>query len=163
MKSSNGSGENADDGKSEASLFEAISHDTRINVLFLLRDNALGFSDLKHELGIKSSGNLQHHLGKLGPLVSMNEKGLYALTDQGREAIMAIQAVRRMQNREKYDRVIIALVYAFSMYVGFMNVPFLLGTVNALTPLLSLWMAIFMGIFIYFAWPWIYRRAKKNQ
>jgi hypothetical protein len=163
MKSANESGENADNGKSEASLFEAISHDTRINALFLLRDNALGFSDLKHELGIKSSGNLQHHLGKMGPLVCMNEEGMYALTNQGREAIMAIQAVRRTQNREKHERGIIALVYAFAFYISFMNVPFLVGTVNALTPLLSLWMAIFMGVFIFFAWPLRYRRTKKNQ
>jgi DNA-binding HxlR family transcriptional regulator len=163
MKSSNESGENADNGKSEASLFEAISHGTRIRTLFLLRDHPLGFSELKHELGIKSSGNLQHHLGKMEALVSLNGEGLYALTEQGKESIMAIQAVRRTQNRGKSDRVIIALVYAFSMYIGFMNSPFLFGTVNALTPLLSLWMAIFMGIFVYFAWPWIYRHAKRNQ
>ncbi len=62
-----------DNGKSEASLFEAISHDTRIRALFLLRNNVLGFSELKHQLGIKSSGNLQHHLGKLGSLIELNE------------------------------------------------------------------------------------------
>jgi DNA-binding HxlR family transcriptional regulator len=154
--------EEADDGKSEASLFEAISHDTRIRTLFLLRNHALGFSELKRELGIKSSGNLQHHLGKLETLVCLNEEGLYALTDHGREAVMAINAVRRTQNREKSDRIIISLVLAFSFYISFMNVPFLLGTVNAQTPLLSLWMAVFMGFFMYLAWPWSMRHSAKN-
>ncbi|MHA1909933.1 MAG: winged helix-turn-helix domain-containing protein, partial [Candidatus Thorarchaeota archaeon] len=83
----------ADNGNNEASLFEAISHATRIRTLFLLNDKILGFSELKHGLGIKSSGNLQHHLGKLGLLIELNE-GLYSLSDHGREAIMAIEAVR---------------------------------------------------------------------
>jgi len=162
MVSSDSHSENTDNGKAEASLFEAISHDTRIRILFLLSPHGLGFSELKNQLGIKSSGNLQHHLGKLGGLISLNEEGLYVLTDHGKEAIMAIGAVRRTQNRQRTDRIIIALIYAFSFYVGFMNVPFLLGTVNAQTPLLSLWMGGFMGIFMYFAWPWIYKRHQKK-
>jgi DNA-binding transcriptional ArsR family regulator len=148
---------------SEASLFEAISHDTRIRILFLLRDSALGFSELKNQLDIKSSGNLQHHLGKLEPLVCLNEEGLYTPTNQGREAIMAVKAVRRTQNREKFDRVIIGLVFSLAFYISYMNVPFILGTVNALTPLLSLWMAMFMGIFMYLVWPWAYKRSQKKK
>jgi DNA-binding HxlR family transcriptional regulator len=152
----------ADGNASEAALFEAISHDTRIRILFMLRDHGLGFSELKNQLGIKSSGNLQHHLGKLGTLINLSEEGLYSLTEHGKEAIMAIGAVRRTQNRQKTDRIIIALIYAFSFYVGFMNVPFLLGTVNAQTPLLALWMGGFMGIFMYLVWPWNYKRHLKK-
>jgi len=176
MTSPNPDDKETDNGKSEASLFEAISHETRIRILFLLRDHALGFSDLKHELVIKSGGNLQHHLGKLGTLVCLDEESLYALTDHGREAVMAIHAVRRTQNREKSDRIIIGLVYAFAFYIGSMNAPFLFGTyigsmnapflfgtVNAQIPLFSLWMAMFMGIFMYLAWPWIHRRSQRNK
>jgi len=159
----NSHNEKVDNGEAEASLFEAISHDTRIKVLFLLRDHQLGFSELKHHLGVKSSGNLQHHLTKLGTLVCLNEEGLYALTSQGREAIMAIRAVRRTQKREKSDRVIIALVLVFSMYFSFMNVPFIFGTVSAQTPLLSLTTAVSVGLIMYLAWPWVYRRSQKNK
>jgi hypothetical protein len=152
----------ADNGKSEASLFEAISHDTRIRTLFLLRNNALGFSDLKHQLGVKSSGNLQHHLTKLGILIELNE-GSYSLSDHGKEAIMAIEAVRRMQKRKQSDRIIITMVYAFSLYVSFMNVPFLMGTVNASTPLMALFIALFASSIFYLAWPVVISRQEKKQ
>ncbi len=160
MASSNSHSDKLDNGRAEASLFEAISHETRIRILFLLRDHALGFSELKNQLEIKSSGNLQHHLGKLGTLIHFNEEGLYSLTDSGKEAIMAIRAVRRTQNRQKSDRIVITLVYAFSFYIAFMNVPFLLGTVNAQTPLFALSMAGFMSMFIYLVWPLNLRRSQ---
>lgn len=162
MTSSDADNTKQDNGKSEASLFEAISHDTRIRALFLLRNNALGFSKLKHELGIKSSGNLQHHLGKLGILIELNE-GLYSLSDHGREAIMAIEAVRSMQKRKKSDRIVIAMVYGFSLYVSFMNVPFLMGTVDANTPFMALGIALIASIILYLAWPFAVSRYEKKQ
>lgn len=151
-----------DDGKSEASLFEAISHDTRIRALFLLRNDALGFSELKHQLGIKSSGNLQHHLVKLGILIELNE-GLYSLSDHGREAILAIEAVRTMQNRKQSGRIIITMVYAFSWYAVSMNVPFLTGTVNANTPFLALGTALIGGLVFYLLWPSVFSYWERKQ
>ncbi len=162
MTSSDADNTKQDNGKSEASLFEAISHDTRIRALFLLRNNALGFSKLKHELGIKSSGNLQHHLGKLGILIELNE-GLYTLSDHGREAIMAIEAVRSMQKRKKSGRIIITMVYAFSLYVASMNVPFLMGTVDANTPIMALGTSLIASIIFYLAWPFVMSRYEKKQ
>ncbi|MFX1415900.1 MAG: winged helix-turn-helix domain-containing protein [Promethearchaeota archaeon] len=150
-----------DDGKTEASLFEAISHDTRIRALFLLQNNALGFSELKHQLGIKSSGNLQHHLTKLGILIEV-QRGLYSLSDNGREAILAIEAVRRMQNRKQSDRIIITMVYAFSLYAAFMNVPFLLGTVDASTPFIALGTTLIAGFAFYLSWPFAFSRRRKK-
>ncbi|MGY5873421.1 MAG: winged helix-turn-helix domain-containing protein [Candidatus Thorarchaeota archaeon] len=152
----------ADNGNNEASLFEAISHATRIRTLFLLNDNILGFSDLKHRLGIKSSGNLQHHLGKLGTLIEMHE-GLYSLSDHGKEAIMAIESVRRMQNRKQSDRIIITMVYAFSTYVAYMNVPILMGTVDANTPIMALGISLIASIIFYLAWPFVVSRYEKKQ
>ncbi|MGY5879763.1 MAG: winged helix-turn-helix domain-containing protein [Candidatus Thorarchaeota archaeon] len=152
----------ADDGNNEASLFEAISHVTRMRTLFLLNENTLGFSELKHKLEIKSSGNLQHHLGKLGILIELNE-GIYSLSDHGKEAIMAIQAVRRMQNRKQSDRIVITMVYGFSIYAGFMNVPFLMGTVNASTPIMALGIALIAGIVFYLAWPFVISRQERKQ
>ena len=151
-----------DNGNNEASLFEAISHATRIRILFLLNENILGFSELKHKLGIKSSGNLQHHLGKLGILVGLNE-GMYSLSDHGKEAIMAIEAVRRTQNRKQKDRIIITMVYAFSLYVSFMNVPFLMGTVNAGTPIMALFIAGFASIILYLGWSIVISHHERKQ
>ncbi|MHA2359140.1 MAG: winged helix-turn-helix domain-containing protein [Candidatus Thorarchaeota archaeon] len=145
----------ADNGNNEASLFEAISHATRIRTLFLLNDKILGFSELKHGLGIKSSGNLQHHLGKLGLLIELNE-GLYSLSDHGREAIMAIEAVRRLQNRKQSDRIIITMVFGFSSYVSSMNVPFLMGSVDANTPIIALGTAVIASIIFYILWPFVF-------
>jgi len=163
MVSSNSHTNKRDNGKSKAFLFEAISHDTRIRILSLLRDHNLGFSELRNQLEIKSSGNLQHHLRKLGTLVNLNEDGLYALTANGREAIMAIRAVHRTQNRQKSERIIVALIIAFSFYIGFINGPFLLGTINKQIPVFALWMAIFMSIIMYLTWPWIYRQSQKEN
>ena len=151
-----------DDGESEASLFEAISHDTRIRALFLLRNNALGFSELKHQLGIKSSGNLQHHLGKLGSLIDLN-RGMYSLSDHGKEAILAIEAVRRMQSRKQSDRIIITMVYAFSLYAASMNVPFLVGTVDASTPFIALGTTLIAGFVFYLLWPLVFSRWEKKH
>ena len=162
MKSSDADKTKRDNGKSEASLFEAISHDTRIRALFLLRNNAIGFSELKHELGIKSSGNLQHHLGKLGILIELNE-GLYTLSDHGKEAVMAIEAVRSMQKRKKSGRIIITMVYTFSLYVAWMNVPFLMGTVDANTPIMALAISLIAGFIFYLAWAFVMSRQEKKQ
>ena len=45
--SSRSSDYNDKEGLSEAALFETIAHDTRIRALFLLRDDVIGFSELK--------------------------------------------------------------------------------------------------------------------
>ncbi|MGY5858801.1 MAG: hypothetical protein RTU63_05490 [Candidatus Thorarchaeota archaeon] len=152
----------AEYGKSEASLFEAISHNTRIRALFLLQNDALGFSELKHQLEIKSSGNLQHHLIKLGTLIELHE-GVYTLSDHGKEAVMAIEAVRRMQKRRQTNRISITMVYGFSLYVAFMNVPFLTGTVNASTPIMALFIALIASSIYYLAWPFVISRYERKQ
>jgi len=162
MTSADADNTKQDNGKSEASLFEAISHDTRIRALFLLRNNALGFAKLKHELGIKSSGNLQHHLGKLGILIKLNE-GAYSLSDHGREAILAIEVVRRKLNRKHSGRIIITMVYGYSLYVSFMNVPFLMGTVDTNTPFMALGISLIAGIIFYLAWSFVVSRFEKKQ
>lgn len=51
------------------------------------------FAGLKRALQIESSGNLQHHLGKLGDLVRQTDDGLYALTDDAKEALRTLKAM----------------------------------------------------------------------
>ena len=56
------------------------------------------FSRLKDELGITSSGNLDHHLKKLEGLVTLDSNGLYILSDEGREALAAVRIVEATVN-----------------------------------------------------------------
>lgn len=74
-------------------LFEAISHPTRIRILKILEDHPASFAALKRDLSIDSSGNLDHHLKKLGGLVLVQRDGLYALTDDGKEALTSVRTI----------------------------------------------------------------------
>ena len=74
-------------------LFEKISHPTRIKILTLLQDNPMHFSQLKTALNIESNGNLDHHLKKLDTLIYLDAGGLYKLSDDGKEAIQAVQVM----------------------------------------------------------------------
>lgn len=47
----------------------------------------LTFSTLKRELGLESSGHLQHHMQKLSAFISTDGDGSYSLTDLGGEAL----------------------------------------------------------------------------
>jgi DNA-binding transcriptional ArsR family regulator len=73
-------------------LFEKISHPTRVKILKLLDASPKNFSQLKNKLGIESSGNLDHHLKKLGDLLLL-DSGLYKISDAGKEAIRAIRSI----------------------------------------------------------------------
>ncbi len=139
-------------GLSEASLFEAISHETRIKALFLLRDGGLNFSDLKRELGISSSGNLQHHISKLRTLIEVNGDGKYSLTDNGKEALLAIQSIRTMQDRFRINLNLLIVIATLTVYAIQMTTPFLMGTVNVLTPLNALVMSVALGVIYYMLW-----------
>jgi DNA-binding HxlR family transcriptional regulator len=76
-----------------AELFEKISHPTRLKILNLLQDDPLNFSQLKNALNIESNGNLDHHLKKLDTLIYLDQGGLYKLSDDGKEAIRAVQVM----------------------------------------------------------------------
>lgn len=73
-------------------LFEKISHPTRVKILKLLDAQPQNFSQLKNKLGMASSGNLDHHLKKLGDLALL-DSGLYQISDAGKEAIRAIRSI----------------------------------------------------------------------
>lgn len=75
----------------DAELFEAVSHPLRVQILHLLREHPYRFSDLKRALGIKSSGNVTHHLTKLEGLVGKQANGEYALSKLGRDALLVTE------------------------------------------------------------------------
>lgn len=151
------------DDLGEAGLFEAISHETRIHALFDLRNDPVSFSDLKRKLGISSSGNLQHHIRKLGPLIHLNSGGLYALTDQGREALLAIKSVRNMQNHVKYKLNMLLVIGTLVYYIVQMNIPFLLGNVTLFTPLEALMKAGIFGVIFYMCFTMWFRIVAEKR
>jgi DNA-binding HxlR family transcriptional regulator len=88
--------DDVDQDRRRAEVFDALSHPTRIMILKALSDEVLGFADLKKKLGIESSGHLQHHLNKLDGLVKTDEYGKYTLSDQGKDALLAVQTVENV-------------------------------------------------------------------
>jgi DNA-binding transcriptional ArsR family regulator len=88
----------------EAELFEALGHPTRITILELLNKEPMSFSALKNVLGIESSGHLSFHLGKLSRLVKTDADGRYGLTDLGREAVRVAKAVGEASSPTRPDR-----------------------------------------------------------
>lgn len=76
-------------------LLEAISHPLRIRILKLLAEKPRSFSELKKELGVKSSGGLDFHIKKLEGLVALNDGGKYSLTKEGYTALQAIDTIKK--------------------------------------------------------------------
>ena len=70
-------------------MFEALSHPTRIKILRLVHEKPRSFAELKHELGLESSGHLQHHMSKLTGLVT--DQGRYAITMSGMAALKIVE------------------------------------------------------------------------
>jgi len=146
----------------EAELFEAISHPTRIQILRILRRNALGFAGLKHKLGISSSGNLAHHLNKLATLVETNAKGKYKLTDQGHEALYAIMTVTYMRNWKDWMLDTYVWMGAIFFYALYLTASILTGQANAFTPLIGLVLAVILFV-IYYLFTLGWRRTRKSM
>ena len=86
-------GQDIERDRQRAEIFDALGHPTRIVILKALNEEALGFADLKKKTSIESSGQLQHHLNKLGDLIKTDENGKYCLSNQGKDALLTVQTV----------------------------------------------------------------------
>jgi DNA-binding HxlR family transcriptional regulator len=140
-----------------AELFEAISHPTRIQILKTLEETPHGFSELKHELGISSSGNLTHHLSKLSTLVGTNAQGKYVLTDQGREALHVISITKATNGG--WMTTTYAIISALVFYAIYMTVSLVSGRADSLTPVSAV---ISTAIFFIIFWT-ILVRTRQNR
>lgn len=81
---------------SRAELFEALSHPLRVRILQVLGECPQRFSELKHTLGLESSGHLSFHLEKLTDLVKPALDGTYALSDEGTDALRLLTTLNHM-------------------------------------------------------------------
>jgi DNA-binding HxlR family transcriptional regulator len=87
--------------KQQAEIFDALGHPTRIQILKVLSEGSLGFADLKKKTAIESSGHLQHHLTKLNGLIKTDEYGKYCLSDEGKDALLTVQAVENASQKDE--------------------------------------------------------------
>jgi DNA-binding transcriptional ArsR family regulator len=141
-----------------AELFEKISHPTRLKILSLLEDNPLNFTQLKAALNMDSNGNLDHHLKKLDTLIYVDTGGLYKLSDDGKEALQAVQvmeanikpkkepAISTQANKVFYAFLAITCIFPVSVATALYastsiseSIPALIGTVTGL-------IAVFVGL-----------------
>ena len=91
-----------DTDRQHAEVFDALGHPTRILILKVLNDGAVGFADLKKKTAIESSGHMQHHLTKLNGLIKTDEYGKYCLSDEEKDALLTVQTVENASaKREK--------------------------------------------------------------
>jgi DNA-binding transcriptional ArsR family regulator len=74
-------------------VFEAISHPMRIAILRELAKRPMRFADLKRILKIKSGGQLDFHLKKMGTVITTDQDGLYTLNARGFAALRAVHVV----------------------------------------------------------------------
>ena len=74
-------------------VFEAISHPMRIAILRELTKRPIRFADLKRNLRIKSSGQLDFHLKKMEAVITTDADGRYTLNARGFAALRAVHVV----------------------------------------------------------------------
>jgi len=103
-------------------VFEAISHPIRIQILKKLAEKPRSFSELKRELGIKSSGKLDFHLKKLKELIALDEEGRYCLTKTGYAALQAIDVVQKY-GWQKRAYILNLAVYALINIFAVLKIP----------------------------------------
>jgi len=155
-----------------AELFEAIAHPTRIKILKILEKEPSTFASLKRQLNIDSSGNLDHHLKKLDPLITTQPDGLYALTEAGKTALTSVAAVEEWKESERLKHkmfsakprmfsvlgaltltvaVVAFAIVGVTVYCSSFNVPFLpyVYGVAAVLGVLS-----FLGLIAEKGWGW---------
>ena len=114
---------------SRAELFEALSHPLRVRVLQVLGERSQRFSELKHTLGIESSGHLFFHLEKLGSLVKTTLNGDYELSDEGTEALRLFMTLKQVNESPSvhvalkdslFNRKIVAVSLLLIIIAGFL-------------------------------------------
>jgi DNA-binding transcriptional ArsR family regulator len=137
--------ENAEEEMKRTEVFDALSHPTRITILKALDEEVMGFAELKKKVKIESNGHLQHHLSKLDGLIKTDVNGKYGLSDQGKDALLAVQTIenRAGGTKRKGKRVNI-LWLATALIAGS-----LIATLSDITKQ-NPWLVLYIGVVL--AW-----------
>jgi hypothetical protein len=118
----------------------------------------MNFSQLKAALNIESNGNLDHHLKKLDTLIYLDVGGLYKLSDDGKEAIQAVQvmaasihpkkepAISKQSNRVFYAFLAITCIFPVSIAIALFAFTSIGTSLDALIAMTTGLTAVFVGL-----------------
>jgi DNA-binding HxlR family transcriptional regulator len=141
--------ENIEEDRQRAEVFDALGHPTRIIILKALNERAMGFAELKKRVNIQSSGHLQHHLSKLDGLIETDGNGKYCLSDQGKDALLAVQTVENVAGLgvKKNERRS-AILWAISGLISGSLIASFSDIVRQ-----NLWFLLYIGLVL--GWVWV--------
>jgi len=100
-------------------VFEAISHPMRISILKELAKKPTRFADLKRNLKIKSSGQLNFHLKKMDAVITTNKDGLYTLNAHGFAALRAVHVVSNYGWQRRSWMINVLMMVALNIFFFF--------------------------------------------
>jgi DNA-binding transcriptional ArsR family regulator len=129
-----------------AQIFEAIAHPARIRLLQAINNHPHKFNELKTILGMKSSGNITHHLNKLEHFLEAQPDGNYTITIQGKRALFLVEVI----NQEKRNRLVWSyLILSVSLfYAIWLTFAYYLSEKNVWTPLIGLGFAMIFFVIL---------------
>ncbi|RLE97025.1 MAG: hypothetical protein DRJ63_09745 [Thermoprotei archaeon] len=133
-------------------MFEGAAHPLRIEILRALAEKPMTFSELKKELGIKSSGHLDFHLKKLEGLIEVKKDGKYHLTKEGYAALEALKVASKYGWQKRALLINIIAYTVFNIVGAYSNFDLWLKTVF---PLTTLWL-------IYYLY-WAFKKRKLHK
>ncbi len=148
--------DNTEEDRQRAEVFDALGHPTRITILKALNNGATGFAELKKRVNIESNGHLQHHLSKLDGLIKTDVNGKYGLSDQGKDALLAVQTVENMAGGTKRKGKRVGVLWAASGVISG-SLLALFSDITKQNP----WFIIYMGVVL--AWIWLLTAIAATQ
>jgi DNA-binding transcriptional ArsR family regulator len=137
---------NPEDESELARIFEAVAHPARIRLLQALNERSRRFNEFKVILGIKSSGNITHHLNKLDQLLALQPDGEYIITLQGKRALFLIDLI----SLEKRNRLVLSylILSASLFYAIWLTFAYYFSAFNPYTPIIGLLFALIFFIIL---------------
>lgn len=85
------------------SLHKALKDEKRRQIITILNEGRLSYTDLMNALSISNTGKLNYHLKVLGDLVTKTEDGRYTLTDKGKFTVTLLREVREKKSQAQAE------------------------------------------------------------
>jgi DNA-binding transcriptional ArsR family regulator len=80
-------GKEIESDRQRAEVFDALGHPTRIAILKVLQEGAVGFAELKKKTAIEVAATL-NHLNKLDGLIKTDEYGILPVLTKVKDALV---------------------------------------------------------------------------
>jgi hypothetical protein len=147
-----------------ASLHKILKDETRRQILLLLTDKAMTYTELMGAADVNSTGTLNYHLKVLGDLLSKNESGQYTLSEKGKVAVGLITAFPEVDYSAEDKKIwwrrfwiaAVAINAAFLIFIFTLNT---LNYIDYTTVVQAIFSSTMGFIFLYF----FYRMIKPTR